>query len=314
MSIITPDMIHIRKNNIPFIYIKSFANICTRFYNKYIKFNNDEELNSTAINVWYHGLPCWIFVLYLEKVILDPITTSIILDIDRTNIQNIVEFFHSLYNHVLEKVDYNETTLQNPTVYEASEKYITDKYTEYAESKKEHCIYSGTKSLNRIYEYNPYHPRLNFIHVLYSRKRNTMMKVHASFSTDRYNIDKYNAKKEELLKKIFAQHGLPEPTLKKYTNWIESGWGLSIHDRWSLNRYELMTVYAKLVKDPKYNYEKDLNRKMDEDYDNYDLGDPYKMNKDYDEDNDKDINNSFQSNGTTNVALDEEVANFNINL
>ncbi len=297
MPIITPDMIHIRENGIPFIYKKSFENIRTRFYNKYIKFNSDEESNSTAINVWYHGLPYWIFVLYLEKVVLDPITSSIILDADRTEIQNIVEFFHSLYNHILEKVEYNETTLQNPTVYEASEKYVTDKYTEYAESKKEHCIYSGIRSLNGIYEFNQYYPRLNILSMLYSRKRNTMIQIHASFSTDRYNIDKYNAKKEKLLKEIFANYGLREPTLEQYTDWLASEQGQYIQDRWTLNRYELMTVYANIVISPQFNYERYLtyNNKMEED-DTYDDTDD-----DTDDDDDDD-------------DMDEDVANFNINL
>ncbi len=291
MSIITADMIQIRKNGVPFVYKKTFNKINNTFYNKYVNnHDDDEEINTSAINVWYHGLPYYKFVLYVEKVVLHPLTKLIILDSDRTEIKNLVEFFHSLYNHILEKVEYNETTLKIPDVYEASAKYTIDKYVEYIRYKNVSLythITSDVRDSHLIHYYAQYYTTLQ---ALYDRKRE---------SFTQFNGEGYNATKEKLLKKIFANHKLPTPTLQQYNDWLSSEQGLDIQDRWTLDRYELMTIYAHSIKDPKYNVdkymEKYINASFDGDY----------VDDEDEEDEDEDSNNDIE---------DEDVANFNINI
>ena len=116
-----------------------------------------------------------------------------------------------------------------------------------------------------------------------------------------FNGDAYNASKEKLLKQIFAKHALPKPTLQQYNDWLSSPKGLDILDRWSLNRYELMTVYAKLVTNPSLNIDKFIRDYCATRcyYDQDDLS--------YD-DSDDDYSNESSD------IEDEDVANFNINI
>jgi len=299
MPIITADMIQIRENGIPFVYAKTFNTINRTFYNKYIN-DDDDEGYTMQIHTWYQGLPNWSVILYIEKVILDPITTSIILDTDRTEFAEFVEFYHSLYNHILEKVEYDESLLQRPDVYAAATKYVQEEQAKYTSTTKNH-IYQSILDLMRnqtYYSANNYSYHNNILQDAYNRKRDSMKS---------FNGDAYNASKEKLLKQIFAKHALPEPTLQQYNDWLSSPKGLDILDRWSLNRYELMTVYAKLVTNPSL----DIDKFIRNNYNTYNTRMYY--SDDY-SDYSNDDNDSDYSNDDDNDIEDEEVANFNINI
>ncbi len=289
MPIVTADMIHIRENGIPFIYAKSFKEIQKRFYEKYIKLDA-EDINNNSMEIWYHGLPLWKTTLYLEKVVLQPLTKSIISESDRNDISKCVEICHDAYTHILEKIEYNETHLQTQDVFNAAEKYFMEQLS----SMKESEIYK-----NIIYEYNNYYAHYNYnkyiLEILYTRNRKSMQK---------FNGHAYNATKEKLLKKIFANHKLPTPTLQQYTDWLSSEQGLDIQDRWTLNRYDLMMTYAHSVKNPKFNVDEYMGRHGYMDIDDEDYNDE-DYNDDDDDMDDDDSNNDIE---------DEDVANFNINL
>jgi hypothetical protein len=308
MSIITADMIQIRENGVSFIYAKSFIKIHKTFYEKYIKLDAEEDINNNSMEIWYHGLPFWMSTLYLEKVVLHHLTKSIISESDRNDISKCVEICHDAYTHILEKIEYNETHLQTQDVFNAAEKYFMEQLSSMKESEiYKHIIDEYNNSNYAYYNYNKY-----ILEILYTRKRDSMQK---------FNGHAYNATKEKLLKKIFANHALPEPTLQQYNDWLSSEQGLDILDRWTLNRYDLMMTYAHSIKNPKFNIDKYILNNCTADYNYNDDDESYRTEEDDDEDMDddddnsnNDIEGSFQSNGAANATLDEDVANFNINL